>query len=96
MSPAITTGVPVVLDAVADARVHRSVVGRCRHDPHAALVEHDALEVLGHLDAGVPGQVVVVGQPVGDVRGERGQEAVDHRRGAGRADDPQRASARRW
>ena len=70
---------PIVLHPEADARLHRPVVGGGRHDAHAALVEHDALEVLGHLHAGVPAEVLVVGEPVGDVRGEGREDAVHDR-----------------
>jgi len=68
----------------------RAVVGGCHGDAHAVGVPHQALDVLvhHHLRRGV--DVGVVGDAVGDVRGECGECRVDHRSGARRADDGQR------
>ena len=78
----------VVLDPVADRRVHRPMVGGSRHDAHAALVVHDALDLLGHDHCRIPRQVLVVVEPVGDVRGQRVEQPVDN---GGRAGGPEHA-----
>ena len=94
VSPAQTTDLAVVLEAVADGRVHRLVLGRRGEDPDAAGLVGDAVGHLGHLDVGRPGQVVVVGDAVADVLVKHRQRLVDEGLGPGRADHLQRRRAR--
>jgi hypothetical protein len=80
-----------VVEAVGDARLDRAVIGRSDGDGRRPGGELDGPGVdLDHLDERWTRQVVVVGDAVADVGGERGQEMVDDGPGADRADDTQR------
>ena len=61
-----------LVDPVADGRTDRGVVGRRRGDPHPALVEDDTLVDLGGHGGRRPGEVLVMGEPVADVRLQHG------------------------
>ena len=84
---------PVVLDAKGDRGFHRSVIRGSGDDPHAPVVEHLTRRVLRHHDLRWRRDVGVVADAIGDVGSQCGQGGLDHRPGAGRADDRQRGRA---
>ena len=67
----------------------------CRRggDHHATVVPHLSSRVLVDRDIGRRGDIGVVTDAVGDIRGQCGQCRLDHRARAGRADDRQRGRA---
>ncbi len=57
----------VALEPVADAGLHRLVVGRRAADPHVAGQVDGAVAGFDHRDLGPVAEVGVVGDPVADV-----------------------------
>ena len=79
-----------MLEAVGQGRLDRPVVGGGRDHPDRTVVPDGAGRDLADRDLRLPGEVGVVGQPVADVGGQRGEHPVHHFRGTGWADDLER------
>jgi len=83
-------GPSAVLDAVREARLHRTMVGRGDTDVGGADRERVARRDLRHVDERPPREVRVVREPVPDVVRERVERRVDDVARADRTRDAQR------
>ncbi len=81
-------GAVLVLNAVADRRLDRPMVGGGRDDAHAVFIEHDTRGDLDHVEEGLPGEVRMVREAVLDVWLQHRAHPIDHFSRARRPEDP--------